>query len=105
MSIYIQLVLITLVLGVIMPQKGNKRIYYIVVMTALFMFVSAFRYKHLTGDLIKYNNIFNALADCGWFSEYTLQDGRNSGFFLFLKFIQELTMKNSVVHYCWALKV
>ena len=91
MSIYIQLVLITLVLGVIMPQKGPKRIYYIAVMTALFMFVSAFRYKHLTGDLIKYNNIFNALADCGWFSEYTLQDGRNSGFFLFLKFIQELT--------------
>ena len=37
MSIYIQLVLITLVLGAIMPQKGKQRIYYIVIMTAIFL--------------------------------------------------------------------
>lgn len=91
MSIYIQLVLITLVLGVIMPQKGPKRIYYIAIITAILMFVSAFRYNHLTGDLMKYHHTFNTLANYDWLSDNTLQEGRNSGFFLLMKLVNELT--------------
>ena len=91
MSIYIQLVLITLVLGVIMPQKGPKRIYYIAIITTILMFVSAFRYNHLTGDLIKYHNTFNMLSRYDWLSDDTLQQGRNSGFFLLMKLVHALT--------------
>ena len=91
MSIYIQLVLITLALGAIMPQNGQRRIYYIVIMTAIFMFVSAFRYNHLTGDLMKYHHTFNTLAGYDWLSDNTLQEGRNSGFFLLMKLVNELT--------------
>ena len=91
MSIYIQLVLITLVLGVIMPQKGPKRIYYIAIITAILMLVSSFRYNHLTGDLMKYHHTFNMLNTYEWFSDDTLQEGRNSGFFLLMKLVYSLT--------------
>lgn len=90
MSIYIQLVLLTLVLGVIMPQKGPKRIYYIILMAALCTYVCGFRYQFLTGDLHKYYwNYFN----CGsydWFSPELWANGRNFGFQYFNKIIYTL---------------
>ena len=90
MSIYIQLVLITLVLGVIMPQKGPKRIYYIALMAMICTFVCGFRYQFLTGDLHKYYwNYFN----CGsydWFSPELWAEGRNFAFYYFNKIIYTL---------------
>ena len=91
MSIYIQLVLITLVLSVIMPQKGPKRIYYIILMTLICAFVCGFRYKFLTGDLHKYYYTFLNSGTYGWMSEELLAEGRNSGFFLFNKLINLLS--------------
>ena len=90
MSIYIQLVLITLILGVIMPQKGSKRIYYIILMALVCAFVCGFRYQFLTGDLHKYSATFMRSGTYGWFSEELLADGRNSGFYLFNKLIYHL---------------
>ena len=86
-----QLVLITLVLGVIMPQKGPKRIYYIALMAMICIFVCGFRYQFLTGDLHKYYwNYFNC-GNYDWFSAELWAEGRNSGFFMFNKLINLLS--------------
>ena len=94
MSIYLYIVAATLILGAIMPQQGRKRIYYILLMTAIHTFVCGFRYNHLTGDLMKYHFMFNNMASSGWFSEEVLQNGRNSGFFLLMKLINTITNGN-----------
>ena len=91
MEIYIYLVAATLVFGAILPQKGKNRKYYIILLTGLHMFVCAFRYYHLTGDLMKYHAIFNSLSSAGWGSEAVLQEGRNSGFMLLMKLVNSLT--------------
>lgn len=91
MSIYLIIVAATLILGAIMPQKGKKRIWYILLMIAIHAFVCAFRYNHLTGDLMKYHYEFNALAEYSWFSQEVLHDGRNSGFYLLMKLVNEMT--------------
>ncbi|MBQ8835466.1 MAG: EpsG family protein [Oscillospiraceae bacterium] len=91
MSIYLQIIAATLILGAIMPQKGRERIYYIAVMTAIMLFICVFRYNHLTGDLMKYHAMFLDSDSYGWFSEEIIQEGRNSGFQLFTKLICELS--------------
>ena len=91
MSIYLVIVALTLILGALMPQKGRRRVYYIILLTVIHAFVQAFRYNHLTGDLMKYHSTFNNTASYGWFSEDLLQGGRNSGFFMLMKLVNELT--------------
>lgn len=94
MSIYLQIVAATLILGAIMPQKGRERIYYIAVMTVIHAFVLGFRYNHLTGDLMKYHHTFNTFADVGWFSDELIQEGRNTLFQMYMKLINQLTNGN-----------
>lgn len=91
MSIYIVLVAATLLLSFAMPQKGKKRLYYIVIMAVIHAFVLGFRYNHLTGDLMKYHFIFNNTASYGWFSKEIIQEGRNTGFMMLMKLINEMT--------------
>ena len=91
MSIYLVVVAATLVLGALMPQRGRKRIWYILLMVAVHTFICAFRYEHLTGDLMKYHTIFNGLDRYDWFSEEVFQEGRNSGFMLLMKLINQIT--------------
>lgn len=91
MSIYLYIVAATLIFGAIMPQQGKKRIFYMILMTAIHMFVCAFRYNHLTGDLMKYHFIFNNMASYGWLSEEVLQEGRNTGFYLLMKLVNTIT--------------
>ena len=91
MEIYLYLVVATLVFGAILPQRGKNRKFYIVFLTAFHMFVCAFRYKFLTGDLMKYNSMFINLATATWGSEAVLQEGRNSGFMLLMKLVNNLT--------------
>ena len=86
-EIYLYIVAATLILGFLMPQSGKNRKYYILVMTLIHIFVSGFRYCHLTGDLLKYHYTFNTLANAGWFSEGVWNGGKNTGFMLFLKLI------------------
>lgn len=87
---YILMVAAVLLLGKIMPQKGPKRIYYILLMTVLHTCLCGFRYQFLTGDLHKYYwNYFN----CGsydWFSAELWAEGRNFGFYYFNKIIYTL---------------
>lgn len=90
MSIYLVIVAVTLILGAVMPQKGRERIYYIAVMTVIHAFVCGFRYNHLTGDLMKYHATFISYADLGWFSDGIIQEGRNTGFQLLLKLVNQL---------------
>lgn len=90
-NIYLYIVAATLVLGYLMPQKGEKRKYYIIVMTLIHVFVSGFRYQFLTGDLMKYHTTYITMAQYGWFSEEVMQEGRNFGFFWLLKFLYFLT--------------
>lgn len=94
MKIYLYIVAAVLIFGVLLPQKGPKRKYYVILMTAIHTFVCAFRYEHLTGDLLKYNWEFSQMATYGWFSQEVLQDGRNTGFYMLLKLVNELTGEN-----------
>ncbi|WP_458398432.1 EpsG family protein [Anaerotignum sp.] len=91
MYIYLYIVAATLILGAVMPQRGKKRIWYIFLITLIHTFVCAFRYQHLTGDLMKYHNEFNTVAKYSWFSHEVLHEGRNSGFYLLMKLVNELT--------------
>lgn len=93
-NIYLYIVAATLILGYLMPQKGRQRKYYITVMTLVHAFICAFRYRFLTGDLMKYYSIFNGLKQYGWFSDQVMNEGRNSGFMLFLKLVGYLTDGN-----------
>ena len=81
-SIYMIIVAATLILGYVMPQTGKQRKYYIILMAAIHVFVSGFRYQFLSGDLMKYHSSFQYFAGQGWFSEAIWNEGKNFGFFL-----------------------
>ena len=91
MEIYLYIVAATLILGWILPQKGEKRIYYIFLTAVIHTFVCAFRYEHLTGDLMKYHSEFITVSEYGWFSEELLNEGRNTGFYMLMKLVSHLT--------------
>ena len=93
-NIYLYIVAATLILGYLMPQKGEKRKNYIIVMTLIHIFVSGFRYQFLTGDLMKYHTSFVFLSQHSWLSEEVMNEGKNFGFFLFMKFIYFVTNGN-----------
>lgn len=89
--IYYYMVLAVLVFGALMPQKGRQRKYYIALMAILHSFVCGFRYKYLTGDLIKYAAGYYNMEDLPWMSEGVLQGGRNLGFSLMNKLFSTIT--------------
>ena len=89
--VYWLIVAAVIVFGIIMPQTGWKRKYYIMLMAALHIFVCGFRYMHLTGDLMKYEATYQGLLNQSWFSEYAWHGGRNAGFQWLMKFVAELT--------------
>lgn len=93
-SIYYILIAAVIILGMFMAQKGNQRKSYIVVMAVLHAFVSGFRYKYLTGDLIRYNTFFQDFRYFGWFSEEVFQEGRNFGFQWLMKLVCHITDGN-----------
>ncbi len=94
MSIYWIIVAFVIVLGMIMPQQGIKRKYYIIIMAIIHAFVCGFRYQYLTGDLQTYHNVYVTLPNYGWFSEEVIQEGRNTGFYMFMKLIAMITNSN-----------
>lgn len=80
-----------IILGMVMPQHGRRRIFYIAVMAVLHAFVSGFRYMYLTGDLKKYGWSYGDYLNHGYFSEQVLNKGINTGFFWFSKLVSTLT--------------
>ena len=82
MSMYWIVVIIVLAFGMVMPQEGPQRKYYIILMNILHTFVCAFRYQYLTGDLIKYHTTYrHLLAETSYFSESVISGWRNTGFY------------------------
>ena len=77
-TMYWLVLVAVIVLGLVMPQHGRKRIYYIVLVAAIHAFVSGFRYEHLTGDLMKYQWNFVDYLNHDYFSEHLLNDGINT---------------------------
>lgn len=90
-KIYYLIVIAVLVLGMLMPQKGKNRIYYIALMALLHAFVCGFRYMYLTGDLRKYAWSYYQMEGVSWTSDAVLQGGRNIGFGLLNKLFSTLT--------------
>lgn len=90
-AMYWLIVAVVVVLGMVMPQHGKRRSYYIIVMAVLHAFVCGFRYKYLTGDLIKYNTILQDSRLFGYFDEKVFAEGINAGFTWFGKFIMDIS--------------
>jgi hypothetical protein len=88
---YILMVAAVLLFGAILPQKGPKRIRYIILMTVLHTCLCGFRYMLLTGDLHKYHQTFFLCGGYGWFSDELWTEGRNFGFYYFNKIIYLLS--------------
>ena len=53
-KIYWMIIVAVIILGLIMPQKGYYKKYYVILMAGLHTFVCGFRYMYLVGDLRKY---------------------------------------------------
>lgn len=87
---YILMVAAVLLFGKIMPQKGPKRIYYILLMTAAHTFLCGLRYQFLTGDLIKYYFKYFECGGYAWFSPELWAEGRNFGFYYFNKIVHAI---------------
>ena len=91
MSVYWIIVAAVIILGVILPQTGINRKYYIWIMAVMHAFVCGFRYMYLTGDLRKYASDYGAMLNYGWFSDEVFQEGRNFGFFWLMKLFSTLS--------------
>lgn len=94
MEIYLYIVAAVLIFGLLMPQKGPERKYYIALMTVIHAFVCGLRYQFLTGDLHKYYYTFLNSGTYGWFSEELLAEGRNTGFMFLNKLVNLLSGGN-----------
>lgn len=94
MSIYWIIVAVVIGLGMVTPQEGRYRKFYIMSMAAFHAFVCGFRYMYLTGDLIKYAGEYRKMVNYGWFSEQVFHEGRNAGFYWLMKLISTLTKGN-----------
>lgn len=84
---YILMVAAVVIFGAILPQKGPRRKYYIILMTVLHTCLCGFRSQWLTGDLHKYYWNYFDCGKSGWFSEELWAEGRNFGFLYFNKLI------------------
>lgn len=94
MKVYLFVVAAVVILGLVMPQRGPNKIYYISLMAALHTFVCGFRYMYLTGDLRKYAAGYYNMPNVGWLSESVINEGRNTGFFMLQKLFAQLTDGN-----------
>lgn len=83
-----------LVAGMILPQEGKKKIYYIGLMTAIHIFFCGFRYMFLVGDLHLYWRTFNNAGINGFFDPSVFMGGRNFGFFWLMKIVYAFSHGN-----------
>ena len=89
--VYYYMVAAVLGFGILLPQRGRQRKAYITLMAILHTFVCGWRYKYITGDLLKYAWGYEHIyANCGWFSEEIFNGGRNFLFFWIEKFFTQL---------------
>ena len=93
-AMYWYIVAAVVVLGMLLPQRGRQRNVYIVAMAILHAFVCGFRYRFLTGDLIKYNTTFQDVRYFSYFSDRVVHGWTNTGFIWLEKFISDITDGN-----------
>lgn len=96
-NMYWIIVAIVIILGYIMPQNGQDKKYYIILMASLHTFVCGFRYQYITGDLIKYSNVYRYYSlnpNLSWFSKTVFNNGRNAGFEWVKKFFAVMSNGN-----------
>ena len=91
MSVYVIILILIVGLGLLMPQQGYRRKWYIVIMAAVHIFVCGFRYMYLTGDLRSYASDYYSIINSGWLSDKVLNEGRNTGFYMLMKLFSQLT--------------
>ncbi len=90
--VYYYMVAAVLGLACLLPQKGRQKKIYIALMAVLHTFVCGWRYKYITGDLLKYAwGYENVYANHGWFSEEIFNGGRNFLFFWVEKFFTQIS--------------
>lgn len=94
MSVYLFIVVATIVLGHMMPQQGYWRRWYIIIMAAIHTFVCGFRYMYLTGDLRNYASDYYNIVNYGWLSDEVINEGRNTGFYFLMKLFSQWTDGN-----------
>ena len=98
MSMYWIVVILVLVFGYIMPQEGPRRKNYIILMNIIHTFVCACRYQYITGDLIKYHTTYRHLfAESSYFSEWVIDEWRNTGWRWLMKAVADLTNCNYTI--------
>lgn len=91
MNVYWIIVAAVIILGMFLPQQGNSRKQYIIIMAVLHAFVCGFRYMYLTGDLKKYAWDYSTMGNYGWFSDEVFHEGRNAGFYWLMKLVSSIT--------------
>jgi len=89
------IVAIIIILGIIMPQEGEKRKKYIFIMVALHTFFCGCRYMYITGDLRKYAyNYLYVYPKSDWIQSIVINNGRNAGFTLISRLISIISGGN-----------
>lgn len=95
MGVRVYWILIGLTLmGVFVPKDKRSQKMYIIFMVMIHTFVCGFRYKFLVGDLIKTSNTFSYLRTQSYFSEAVLSNGRNSLYYILMKFFADVSGGN-----------
>lgn len=89
--VYYYMVAAVLGFGVLLPQHGRQKKIYIALMAILHTFICGWRYKYITGDLLKYAWSYeHVYANYDWFSEEVFSGGRNFLFFWAEKLFTQL---------------
>lgn len=91
MSIYWLMLAAIIILGFFMPQTGDRKKTYVILMAAMHIFISGFRYNHLVGDLMKYHAEYIDTGNYGYFSEEIVHGWRNTGFYWLMKLVSSVT--------------
>ena len=90
-KVYYYMAAAVLGFGVLLPQYGRQKKIYIALMAILHTFVCGWRYKYITGDLLKYAWSYeHVYANYDWFSEEVFSGGRNFLFFWAEKLFTQL---------------
>lgn len=94
MNIYWLVVFAVILFGMIIPQEGYYRKYYVGLMAVIHIFVCGFRYEFLVGDLIRYNTTFRHYLTLSYFDEEVIDEWRNTGFSWLMKFVGNISNGN-----------
>lgn len=94
MNIYWLIVFSVILFGMVIPQEGYYRKYYVGLMAVIHIFVCGFRYEFLVGDLIRYNTTFRRYLTLSYFDEEVIDEWRNTGFSWLMKFVGDITNGN-----------